>query len=200
MARSTKQVFYVFSLALLLSGCGTSVERISPEEVTDLSGEWNDTDSRLVSEEMINDMLARPWIDQYVRANGNKPAVIVGQIRNLSHEHIAVQAFIGDIERALINSGRVDFVASSGERGQIRDERKDQDVHASEVTRNPAGQELGADYILIGTINTIVDTEGRDQVTYYQVDLNLVSLVDNRKAWVGQKKIKKFIERSRFRP
>ncbi len=200
MTRSTKQVFYVLTLALLLTGCGTSVERISPEEVTDLSGEWNDTDSRLVSEEMINDMLARPWIDQYVRANGSKPAVIVGQIRNLSHEHISIPAFTGDIERALINSGRVDFVASSGERGQVRDERKDQDVHASEPTRNVAGEELGADYMLIGTINTIIDTERRDQVTYYQVDLNLVDMRDNRKAWVGQKKIKKFIERSRFRP
>ena len=187
--------------ALLLTACGgTTVERIESDRVTDLSGQWNDTDSRLVSEEMIRDALSRPWIDEFQRREGSKPAVIVGQIRNLSHEHIAVQTFISDIERELINSGRVDFVAASGERGQIRNERKDQDIHASEETRNAMGQELGADFMLIGTINTIVDTEGREQVTYYQVDLNLVSMADNRKVWVGQKKIKKFIERSRYRP
>ncbi|MCG8434380.1 MAG: penicillin-binding protein activator LpoB [Gammaproteobacteria bacterium] len=186
--------------ALLLTGCGTTVERISPEEVTDLSGEWNDTDSRLVSEEMVGDMLARPWITDFVRVERHPPAVIVGEIRNLSHEHISVGTFVSDIERALINSGRVDFVASSGERGQIREERRDQDLNAREDTRNPMGQELGADFMMIGTINTIVDVEGREQVTYYQVDLNLVSLADNRKTWVGQKKIKKLIERSKYRP
>ena len=40
-------------LASLMSACGTNVERIRPDETRDLSGMWNDTDSRLVSEEMI---------------------------------------------------------------------------------------------------------------------------------------------------
>jgi uncharacterized protein (TIGR02722 family) len=189
----------VVMLGVLAVGCGTTVTRMETEEVKDLSGAWNDTDSRLVSEEMVQDALARPWVDNHVRTKRKTPVVIVGEVRNLSHEHINVNTFVADLERALLNSGKVEFVASRVERGEVREERKDQDVHAREDTRKAMGQEVGADYMLKGTINTIIDVSGRTQVRYYQVDLNLISLADNRKVWQGQKKIKKLVERSNLR-
>ena len=182
-----------------LAGCGTSVERLESDEVRDLSGAWNDTDSRLVSEEMINDMLSRPWVNDFKRRTGKQPAVIVGTVRNLSHEHINTNTFVNDIQRELTNSGRVTFVASRDERQDIRDERLDQDIHASAETRKAMGQEYGADFMLSGQINTIIDMEGRTQVRYYQVDLTLISLADNRKVWIGQKKIKKEVANSKLR-
>ena len=187
------------SCIFLIAGCGTSVERMESGEVKDLSGAWNDTDSRLVSEEMIQDVLARDWLPEFTRVNKKKPAVIVGEVLNLSHEHLNVNTFTADMERALINSGKVQFVASKTERGEVREERKDQDLHAAEATRKAAGQEYGADYMLKGTINTIIDTSGSSQVRYYQVDLTLISLKDNVKAWVGQKKIKKLVMRGNLR-
>nr|WP_317622883.1 penicillin-binding protein activator LpoB [Thiohalophilus sp.] len=182
-----------------LTGCGTRVERLEADEVRDLSGAWNDTDSRLVSEEMINDMLSRPWVNDFKRRTGKQPVVIVGTVRNLSHEHINTNTFVNDIQRELTNSGRVTFVASRDERQEIRDERLDQDIHASAETRKAMGQEYGADFMLSGQINTIIDMEGRTQVRYYQVDLTLISLADNRKVWVGQKKIKKEVANSKLR-
>ena len=192
-------VLAVSLIALFAAGCGTSVERIEPTEVKDLSGAWNDTDSRLVSEEMIQDVLSRDWLPDFTRKYNKKPAVIVGDVLNLSHEHVNVNTFTDDMERELINSGKVQFVASKVERGEIREERKDQDLNAAEATRKPMGQERGADYMLKGTINTIIDTSGSSQVRYYQVDLTLISLADNVKVWVGQKKIKKFVKRGNLR-
>ncbi|WP_207062118.1 penicillin-binding protein activator LpoB [Motiliproteus sp. SC1-56] len=186
-------------ICLLLVACGTQVTRIAPQEQVDLSGAWNDTDSRLVAEAMIEDALSHPWITDFHRDEGHRPAVILGSIRNLSHEHINVQAFLADIERALVNSGQVTFVANPQERRQVRDERLDQDLHAQEATRNPAGQELGADFLLNGQINTIIDANDRQQVRYYQVDLSMISLADNRKVWLGQKKIKKRVDNARIR-
>lgn len=185
--------------ALTATGCATHVDRMDVEEVKDLSGAWNDTDSRLVSEEMITDVLAQRWLPEYTRKHGKEPVVIVGEINNLSHEHINLNTFVRDMERVLINSGKVQFVASRIEREDIRDERKDQDLHASAATRKAMGQELGADFMLKGTINTIIDASGRTQVRYYQVDLNLISLADNRMVWLGQKKIKKLVKRSNLR-
>jgi uncharacterized protein (TIGR02722 family) len=188
------------SVALGLSACATKVERLDAREVKDLSGAWNDTDSRMVSEEMIRDSLTRAWLYDWTVAHGSKrPTVIVGEVRNLSHEHINVNTFISDVERALINSGKVDFVASRSERGEIREERRDQDIHARGDTRKAMGQEIGADFMLQGTINTIVDPSGDTQVRYYQVNMTLVSLADNRKVWVGQKEIKKLVSRSSLR-
>ncbi|MCG6970178.1 MAG: penicillin-binding protein activator LpoB [Gammaproteobacteria bacterium] len=187
------------ALPVLFSACATKVERVETEQVIDLSGQWNDTDSRLVSEEMMNDVLSKPWVEDYVRRNNKPPAVIVGEVRNLSHEHLNVNVFLSDVEKALINSGRVKVVASRVEREEIRDERADQDINASEETRKAMGRELGADFMLKGTINTIVDEEGKKAVKFYQVDLTLISLVDNTKVWVGQKKIKKFVDKRSLR-
>ena len=182
------------------SACSTSVERLDLSEAKDLSGAWNDTDSRLVSQEMIQDSLSRAWLPEFRgRPGQTRPSVIVGEVRNLSHEHINVNTFTLDVERALINSGKVDFVATKTERKEIREERKDQDINAREDTRKAMGKELGADFMLTGTINTIVDPSGSTQVRFYQVNMTLISLADNRKVWVGQKEIRKPVTRSKLR-
>ena len=195
-----KLSFLVIGLMFFtLSGCGTTVARKDVSETIDLSGAWNDTDSRLVSEEMINDMLKQRWIANFKRKHKKAPTVIAGRIRNLSHEHINVGTFVSDIERVVINSGEAEFVASKDERGDIREERKEQDLHASEATRKAMGQEIGADFMLQGQINTIIDAIKGEQVRYYQVDLTLISLTNNRKVWVGSKKIKKLVKGSNLR-
>jgi len=196
---SNKLAAMLAALALSVSGCSTSVERVDADKTIDLSGAWNDTDSQLVSKEMIQDVMGQAWLSDFSQAQKRQPAVIVGEVRSLSHEHINVNTFVTDLERAMINSDRVQVVASSTERQEIREERKEQDLNASEATRKAMGQEKGADFMLKGTINTIIDAAGKTQLRYYQVDLTLISLVDNRKVWVGQKKIKKLVERSNLR-
>jgi uncharacterized protein (TIGR02722 family) len=198
-ARMLRAGLALVALAVV-SGCATKVERLDESQAVDLSGAWNDTDSRMVSQEMIQDSLARAWLQEFRgRPGQNRPSVIVGEVRNMSHEHINTQTFTLEMERALINSGKIDFVASKAERGGIRDERKDQDINAREDTRNAMGKELGADFMLTGTINTIVDPSGDTQVRFYQVNMTLISLADNRKVWVGQKDIRKLVTRSKLR-
>ncbi|HEX5133048.1 MAG TPA: penicillin-binding protein activator LpoB [Candidatus Krumholzibacteria bacterium] len=194
----SRKILCVAVLAAAVMGCsgGKEVTRIDPGETVDLSGRWNDTDSRLVSEEMIADCMSRPWKGNHVQATGKRPIVIVGTVRNKSSEHIAVGTFIGDIERAFINSGEAEVVASAEEREQIRDERGDQQQYSSEETMKSWGREHGADYMLSGVINSIEDQEGGNMVVFYQIDLNLIDLEKNTKVWQGQKKIKKFISNS----
>ena len=193
------RVLSIIALGALLglsAGCSQKVSRIDSNEVTDLSGQWNDTDSRLVSREMIDDVLSRRWMSKYTAKHHKVPTVIIGSIRNLSHEHINTRTFISDLEKELINSGEIDFVASASERDELRAERREQDLNASESTRKAMGNETGADFMLQGSINTIVDAIKGEQARFYQVDLTLINLETNRKVWVGQKKIKKTIEKS----
>ncbi len=196
-----------YAHALLLAavvtcfGCssGKQVTRIDPDETVDLSGRWNDTDSRLVSETMISDCMSRPWKAQHIDKTGERPAIIVGTIRNKSSEHIAINTFIQDIERAFINSGEAVMVASAEEREQVREERADQQQNSSEDTVKQWGMEHGADYMLGGVVNSIEDAEGGKAVIFYQVDLTLTDLESNVKVWQGQKKIKKFIGRGDYK-
>jgi uncharacterized protein (TIGR02722 family) len=174
------------------------VTRLETDEVTDLSGRWNDTDSRMVSEAIVKDCLNHPWLSEHMRDVSKNPVVIVGIVRNKSSEHINVTTFISDIERAYINSGLVDVVASALERTDLREEKADQSRYADEETVKQFGRELGADYMLNGYISTIIDQEEKTKAVYYQVDLTLTDIETNRKVWLGQEKIKKLVEHKRF--
>jgi uncharacterized protein (TIGR02722 family) len=190
--------FCCIAFLAVLSGCGASkaVSRIDPDKEVDLSGDWNDTDSRLVAEEMIKDVLARPWVVDFQGAKKRTPDVIVGTVRNRSAEHIPTIPFIKNLEKELINSGRVNFVANKEERTEVREERADQQENATAESMKKFQQEAGADFMLRGDISTIIDQEGGEQVKYYQVNLELVNIENNRKAWIGEKKIKKYVSQS----
>jgi penicillin-binding protein activator len=181
----------------LTAGCATTqVRRMDANEVKDISGRWNDTDSRLVAEEMINDSLSRPWLARAQAQRAAQPTVIVQHVRNNSMEHINTETFVEDLQRALINSGRVQFVASAFERDALRVERADQDLNASDATRKANGQESGADFALSGIINSVQDREGGESVVLYQVNLKLLDVKTNQIVWNGQKKIKKNVIRA----
>ena len=181
--------------ALLALGCGggKTVTRLDTETVTDLSGRWNDTDSRLVAQEMVRDCLSRPWLTEFAAAKGAKPVVTVGTIRNLTSEHIAMETFIADFERELINSNQVRFVASRPQRDEIREERAEQAEFATKESAKKLRAEIGADFILQGAITTITDQEGSNRVVYYQTDFELIDIESMEKVWIGTKKIKKGI-------
>ncbi len=183
--------------AALVLGCGTKkVTRLDSSTITDVSGKWNDTDARLVSEEMIDDCLSRPWIMTYIENQGHKPVVTVGTIRNFSDEHIDTETFTTDMERELINSGQVRFVASRDQRDEIRDERADQQEYASEESMKRMAREIGADFLVMGAIKTIVDQSQKIKIVFYQTDLEMINVETNEKVWIGTKKIKKEISRS----
>lgn len=190
-----RYLLMLLPILLLMIGCQTSrqVQRIDEREQVDLSGRWNDTDSRLVAEEMIRDALSRPWLPEFTTAKGQRPTVIVGLVRNRTHELISTETFIKDIEREFVNSGRVRLVQAGEAREELRDERADQQEFASPETIKRWGRELGADFILQGVVNSIVDKEGNRTVVFYQVDLELTDMETNEKVWIGNKKIKKFI-------
>jgi uncharacterized protein (TIGR02722 family) len=198
----------ILVVAFLAASCSNkNVSRIEPDTVTDLSGQWNDTDSRLVANALIEQSLTDPWLERYVNANGgDPPTVIVGSFRNRSSEHIPVSTFVNDLENAYINSGAVTVVASDAERDQIREERDDQQQNARSDTRAGLGQELGANYVLQGELNSMQDEEEtmrfgatrKEKIVFYQVDARLVDLESNAVVWAGQHKIKKYIERKPF--
>lgn len=189
-------------LLIMLVGCRPSnkVTRIDPGTTTDLSGKWNDTDARLAAEELIADALTMPWLAQFNRSHEKPTVVMVGRVRNESMEHIDTEVITKEMERAFVNSGTVSVVASSEERQEIRQERLEQQTYASFESTKKMAQELGADFMLIGNISSIVDesASGRDLAVFYTINLEFVNIETNQKVWIGNKKIKKFVERRNY--
>lgn len=185
----------LITLTIAFCSCSSSrkVSRVNTNEVIDLSGRWNDTDSQLVSAEMIKDLLGSRWLPIYESQHQNKrPVIVVGTVMNKSHEHINAETFIKDIEKAIIKNGSVRLVQAGEKRQELRTERDEQNQgYTSPETAKKWGLELGADFMLQGTINSIVDSYKKEQVVYYQIDLELTNLETNEIVWMGDKKIKK---------
>lgn len=188
----------IASLAVLSllsnTSCNRKVARISEKEQIDLSGRWNNTDSRLTAEEMIKECHAGGWIGNHLEKNKKKPSVIVGFVKNKSHEHIDAETFMLDLEKSFINQGQIKLVQGGEKRNEIRGERADQQDNASQSTMKKFGLEMGADYMLQGDINSIVDSYKRKKIVYYQINLQLTDLQTNEVVWIGDKKITKEVK------
>ncbi|WP_420319048.1 penicillin-binding protein activator LpoB [Ekhidna sp.] len=193
MKKLTQLSMVVFAM-ILLSSCNRQVTRINPDQQVDLSGRWNDTDSKLVAEEMIQDVTGRPWHNDFRIENNRKPVVIVGYVQNKSAEHIESEPFIKDIEREFINSGFVRVVSNSEFREKLREERAEQGEFASPETQAKWGKELGADFMMFGVITAVTDSYKKEKVVNYKVNLELVDIETNEKVWLGDKEIKKYIK------
>ena len=188
----------VIAATITLNSCSSSktqtVTRVDENTVTDLSGRWNETDSRLTAQEITAELMSHPWYSTFAAENGGKkPVIIVGLITNKSHEHIATETFSKDIEKEMINSGRMKVVQGGAMREELRAEKADQQSNASQSTMKKFGLENGADFMLQGTINSIVDQAGSNKTVYYQIDLELSHIQSNEKVWIGDKKIKKVV-------
>jgi uncharacterized protein (TIGR02722 family) len=195
-------LFRILALAaaLLLASCaGTTVDRINPNSTVDLSGKWNDTDSRIVADSIVKQCLGQAWYTNYLQANAGKlPLVRLGEVRNNGREHINVETFKNDIMRSLLNSGKVEFVASGDTREQLHGELDSQNNsgYTNEAEAAAIGNESAPALLLTGALNQIVDQEGGERVVFYQVDFTLTQVNNGRLLWMGNTKIKKFVEQS----
>ncbi len=174
------------SMIILVSCASTApqVTRISDDEIPDLSGRWNANDSRDVSAQMIMSMLSSNWLSNFRAEEDRTPRIILGKIENLSSEHIETGIFMKDIEREITNSGKAKFVSSKNERGDIREERHDQQGYASDETVKSLANETAADFMLMGSIKSLRDAISGEEVITYQVDLELVNIETNEKVWM----------------
>ncbi len=185
----------LIAFVLFVSACAQrQVTRIDPSEQIDISGSWNATDSRITAQELRDQILSEKWLGNHLSSNKKKPVVIVGMITNKSHEHIEAETFMNDLERSFVQTDKVGLVQSGKKREEMRAEKADQQTNASQSTIKKFGLEKGADYILQGSINSIVDAFKRKKTVTYLVNLELTNIETNEVVWIGDKKIAKYVK------
>lgn len=193
--KSYKFLLIVCCLFAVQSCSGTRVTRSVDIQPTDLSGKWNETDSKLVSNHMVNELLSDSWFGEFFNRRGRKPVIGLGKVLNKTTEHISTKTFIKDIELALQHSDAIELAATGQAKREARKEREDQHEH----NLHPAGtrifREKEVDFLLRGSIHSVEDQLKDVKTVYYQIDLELVSVTTNNKVWNGQKRIKKTIEK-----
>lgn len=188
------------SLVILLvglSGCATGPIR-NPEK-QDITTGWNDHDSRETAAAMIQDCLSRGWLDVFKEETGSRPRVVIGRVKNKTMEHLNTSTFVKSLKKELTNSGRVRFVAASEIQAQLDGYITAQRDRSSAETLKSLGNAIAADFMLVGTIEQIVDAAGGEELVYFQVTLELFGIESNELAWIGEHEIRKYERRGAFR-
>jgi len=180
-------------LVVMVGGCSCQVSRLAPEQTIDLSGRWNDADSRLVAGTMVQSLMRTERYQQYASQLGRRPAIIVGLVRNKTSEHIDAANYIKKIEVSIFDSGLADLVESDHFRDLLRRERAEQQDFASSETVKKWGREMGADLMLFGEMTSETDVSGNRRVVNYVTTLFLTEIETNKRVWFGQHEIKKFV-------
>jgi uncharacterized protein (TIGR02722 family) len=196
-----KAAVLLFAFLLVFSACSsTKVERVDSNSQIDLSGYWNDVDVKIVCDSLIRDCLNSPRVNQAIAAKITTPVVLVGKFRNESSEHIDTGIISSIMEAAIFNTGKMDFVAGGDVRDEIRSERDDQQNYASASTMKEMHNETGADYLLTGTVRSIVDRGSNQSVRTYFVTAELTDIETTQRMWIGQNnEIKKVVTQPRNR-
>ncbi len=184
----------IILLSIVTSCSQRTVSRLQPEAEINLSGRWNDTDSRMVATKMTTDFLASEKYKEYAAALGKKPAIIMGIIRNKTSEHIDAANYIKKFELAIYNSGVADLVESDEQRDKLRLERVQQQDFSDPATIAQWGKEVGANLMLFGEMTSETDVYNKKRVVNYLTTLYLTDMETNKRVWYGQLEIKKFIK------
>ena len=194
--RNLLKILAISAVVVFITGCGgRDVTRTDPDTVTDLSGYWNETDAHMVADSMVIQCLSGTWLSEFPSREGRgKPVIVVGGIYNQSSEHINTDIFMNAIEQSLLESGKAQIAAGGDSRGEVRAERADQTIFASPSTAAAFGREIGADFVMTGSVGSIVDEEGSTRSIYYQISLELIDVETALKSWIGSLEIKKMIE------
>lgn len=189
------RIIYFFILIVMVSACAQTVSRVDPGQQIDLSGRWNDSDSRQVAEKMTSELLNSPRYQEYAKELGKRPTIIVGLIRNRTSEHIDANNYIKKFEVAIFNSNVADLVESDSFRDKLREERAQQQDFADPATMAQWGKEVGANLMLFGEMTSETDVLNKQRVVNYITTLFLTDMETNKRVWYGQHEIKKYIRK-----
>jgi hypothetical protein len=200
MKKSVLKSFALMSVACattLVVGCGPKAfvkgEYDNVESENNMNDLWSETDMQKVVQDLVGSMVTHQSI-----SNAKKPPIVmVTKLQNKTNEHIDTQSVMDMVRVELMRGGRVSFIDKEA-REDVADEYAYQGSGmVSEETKKGPGGQIGADYIVNGRLDSIVQEVGKDKSVYYKVTLNLTNLKTNVIVWSDYKQIrKKFRKRS----
>ena len=173
----------------------SNVDRVDAAKQVDLSGYWNDTDARIVSESLIEQALNSGSFMGYKEDLGRRPIITGGSFRNDSSEYIDTSILTEGITTAILNSGKARFIASRKRIEEIREERMARQGWQADMSQQKeVANELIPDLVLTGSVKTIVDTDTKKSLRTYFVYAELVDIETGEMIWRGENnEIKKII-------
>lgn len=177
-------------LILLITGCAYTVKTKSPEEPIHYDERYSYVDLKLLADRMSESALANPPI----LSREDKPVIIIYGISNRTSEHIDMKAITDGIRTRLAKSQKVRFV-SEAQRENIEKEIGMMVGRVTPETRIKLGAQVGAEYMLTGTMYSIEKEQprqvrlGKKRLQYYKLTMELTNIKTALIEWTDEQEI-----------
>lgn len=197
MKRKSYSLVALFAF-FILSSCGPKafVKGEYDEDVNRtnlLNDQWSESDMQNAVRDLVSSATGHYSISSAKRP----PVVMVTQLQNKTSEHIDTQSVMDMVRVELSRGGRVAFVDKEA-REDIKDEYEYQDSGmVNRETKKSAGGQIGADFIINGRLDSIVQQAGKDKSVYYKITLNMTNLKSGIIVWSDYKQIRKVFQKRR---
>lgn len=178
-------------MAGLLGGCVSTTRTLDPDVEKHYDASYDFSDKKQIVDVLTDSLLSSP----NVLTENSKPIIVIYGVDNETSEHISTSGITDDIRLALIRSGEYRFI-NRKQRGNLLDETDYQ--YAGFVPpeeRVSEGRQLGADYILSGTLRSIEKKQPRQwrlnkkELVYYSMNLELTDLETGEISWADNVEI-----------
>jgi penicillin-binding protein activator len=167
-------------VAFSLCGCSafrTSVHDQAPMGGTTLTDRYDQRDLLTWSEQMAQALMAAP----FPPAGENQPIVVDMGIENRTETHADMKAITDTITTKLMDANKIRLV-NAHRRDDLLKEQGFQMANCTEETKVAIGRQLGAKYMLTGSLVEITRDSGREvrlsksEDVYYQLTVEVTDL------------------------
>ena len=176
---------------LILGGCAATTTNLDPENEVHYDASYDFSDKK-----KIVDKLVTPLITQNnIPPQPEKPILIVYPIVNETSEHISTGGISEDIRMKLLNSGKFGLISESQREDIQKETRYQQKGYVNPAQRIAMGKQLGAEYMISGTLRSIRKKEPRQwrlsksERIYYSLDLSVTDLETGELIYADQAEI-----------
>jgi uncharacterized protein (TIGR02722 family) len=158
-----------------------------------LTDKWSESDMQNAVKDLVAAAVANPNI-----ANAKRPPIVmVTRLQNKTSEVIDTQSITDMFQVELQNSGKVAFVDKAAREDMAEEYDYQASGMVSRESQKSKGGQIGADLIMNGRLDSIVQEAGRDKTVYYKLTMNMTNLKTGLIVWTGQKQMRKVFKKQR---
>jgi uncharacterized protein (TIGR02722 family) len=156
-----------------------------------LNDQWSETDMQRAVKDLVDNMAAH----QVIAAAKKPPIIMVTKLQNKTSEHIDTQSIMDMVRVEITNKKSVAFIDKEAREDMDEEYNYQASGRMAKGSQKGPGKQIGADFILNGRLDSIVQEVGKDKTVYYKVTLNLTDLETGMIAWSNQKQIRKIYKK-----
>ncbi|ARU55212.1 membrane lipoprotein lipid attachment site [Oleiphilus messinensis] len=176
--------------SLILGGCATTTN-LDPENEVHYDASYDFSDKKKIVEKLVTPLITQ----NNIPPQSEKPILIVYPIVNETSEHISTGGISDDIRMKLLNSGKFRLISERQRENIQKETQYQQKGYVNPAQRIAMGKQLGAEYMISGTLRSIRKKEPRQwrlsksERIYYSLDLSVTDLETGELIYADQAEI-----------